>query len=99
MGIRAKIGNGIGAPLWILIQLGGLVFHVWTIIIAFAYSGLVAAVFTSILPPISELFWIVKIGSRYGFNHQYCVVGFVLVGMLVLVILIGLLASKDEDFR
>jgi len=95
MSVREKITIGIGAPLWILIQIGGILIHVWTIILAYAFSGLFAAAITFCMPVISELYWFVKIGSRYGFNHQYCIIIMGFIGVSIFVFLLASWGSKD----
>jgi len=57
--------------------------HTWTVILAFNHKGLRSAIVTSLLPVLSELFWLFAHGSYVGtfFNlYSYGVIG--AVGLL-----------------
>ena len=72
-----KVREGIGVSFFALGIVAGnilaLIIHVYSIVIAFSLSGIIAAVITFILPGLSELYWFFKIGSHFGFDSLYCV--------------------------
>lgn len=44
------------------------VVHIWTVIIAFKVSGLVAAILSFFFPIISQIYWVIK---TFGENMMY----------------------------
>jgi len=57
----------------IILQLSGLLIHIWTIIIAFKNASLFEVVLTAFLPVISEIYWFFKIGSNSGFINPFSI--------------------------
>ena len=60
-----------------------LVIHVWTVVVAFFASGLLAAVFSLMLPMLSTVYWFFKIGASVGYDSVYC------VAVMAYVVIIG----------
>lgn len=71
--------------------LGGLAFiiHAWTVFIAYAASGVIAAVLSLMFPVLSEVYWFTKIGLQSSFADPYCLT---IIGYLVfnVVLVLGL---------
>ena len=44
--------------------------HIWTTIVAFKESGIIAAVLSLVLPVLSEIYWVVKL---FGINNHYVI--------------------------
>lgn len=55
--------------LLVLITLGSILIHLWTVVIAYMEAGLTAAVVSFFLPYLAEIYWII---AMLGDNHQYC---------------------------
>jgi hypothetical protein len=54
--------------LWLLLGLvypiTGLIVHIWTVGVAYTYSGLLAAIFSFFFPVISELYWVFALWTK-----------------------------------
>ena len=96
MGLKENVGGGISGLAWLTASLLGLVIHVWTIVIAFSVSGIVAAVLTLIFPVISEAFWFFRVGSNLSFSTTYCVSIMAYIGLLGVGFLGVVVASSGD---
>jgi hypothetical protein len=45
----------VGIGIW-----GMVAFHIYTVVVAYRVSGLVASIFTAIWPPFTELYWLIR---------------------------------------
>jgi hypothetical protein len=45
----------VGIGIW-----GMVAFHIYTVVVAYHVSGLVAATFTAIWPPFTEVYWVIR---------------------------------------
>ena len=97
MSIREIVGVGIMGIAGITVSILGLVIHVWTIVIAFSVSGLLAAVLTLVFPVVSEIFWFIDIGSNLGFDTTYCVSIIAYVALFGIMILGGVMVESNGD--
>lgn len=82
MSVAASAGIGIIALAWIAAWILGMIIHVWTIMISFAVSGMLAAVITLALPVLSEIYWFLSVGSNVGFGTTYCISVMAYAGLL-----------------
>lgn len=55
-------------PFFGLFKITALIVHVWTIIIAYEESGLLAAIISFFLPVISEIYWLIML---FDVNKTY----------------------------
>lgn len=55
-------------PFYGLFKITALITHVWTIIIAYEESGLLAAIISFFLPVISEIYWLIQM---FDVNKTY----------------------------
>lgn len=66
----AVIFGGSAAIILFFLQLGlsimGGIIHIWTIIIAYNWSGALAAIITAFLPILSQIYWIFKLWKTSG---------------------------------
>lgn len=67
----------------------GLVVHVWSTIIAFVESGLLAAVLTFVLPVLSQIYWLIVVAGQQGLLVPYCIV--VMIFLLLLTSLLSMM--------
>lgn len=96
--VITKENTGIGIMGLALIAASalGTVIHIWTIIIAYLASGLLAAIFTSAFPVLSEIYWFFRIGSNAGFDVLYCISIMSYVGLFGVAFL-GLMVVASGD--
>ncbi|WP_045213515.1 hypothetical protein [Desulfonatronovibrio magnus] len=94
MSAREYFGGGIMALAGIAATVLGLIIHVWTIVIAFFVSGLLAAVITLIFPFLSQVYWFFRVGSNLGFDTNYCVAIMAYVGLFGIGFLGAMIASS-----
>jgi len=94
MSIRETVGGGIMGLAGTAASVLGLVIHVWTIVIAFAVSGLVGAVTTLMFPVLGEVYWFFKVGGNAGFSTIYCISLMAYVGLFGIVFLGAKIANK-----
>lgn len=88
----AWIFSSLAAFFMFCVWIGGLALHVYTIICAYAASGLFAAIVTFLVPFASELFWfgwfwwktgILMNGySGYVVSYVFCIVGAMTCGLV-----------------
>jgi len=74
--MKALVGL-LASAIWIL----GIVYHLWTVIIAFQY-GIISAIATFFLPVLSQIYWFFKM---WDVNTPYIVVSivFLIVALVV----------------
>jgi hypothetical protein len=77
--MRALIGL-LASAIWIL----GIMYHLWTVIIAFSHS-IIAGIVTLFLPVLSEIYWFFKI---WGENTTYTAVS-IIYTVIALIVFIG----------
>jgi hypothetical protein len=78
----AALAGGLGGAALILFSLGGAAFHVFTIVVAYEESGFLAALITASAPPLSELYWVIKIWHKSGYlTNQYDMLFLLLIGI------------------
>ena len=58
---------------WCVFYILGIIIFLWSVGIAYYCSGLLGAIITFFLPFVGQLYWFIKIGSRFGFDQPYCV--------------------------
>jgi hypothetical protein len=76
------LSGGLGGAALILFSLGGAAFHVVTIVVAYEESGFFAALITAFAPPLSELYWVIKIWHKSGYlTNQYDMLFLLLIGI------------------
>lgn len=80
--------ENIGCILYVLCCIVNPVIHIWTVIIAYKTSGLWAAVISTPLPVVSEIYWLIRIGVNDGFTSPYCVTVIALLPLLIPALLI-----------
>jgi hypothetical protein len=93
MSAKENIGLGIITLAWGAVMILGLTIHVWTIVASYIAKGLIVAVFTFLMPGISEIYWFVKIGIELGFDSNYCVAIMAYLGLWGLVFLGAMIAT------
>lgn len=82
----------------ILKIVAGLALHVFVTYVAYNVSGTLAAILTFLLPPFSEVFWIIKIWNETGVFWSLVTIGSALYVLLWIVIMIfmGIAAAASE---
>jgi hypothetical protein len=97
--ILATTGFVTGGLLYIVVAILGLLLHLWTILIAFGYSGIIAALISLVFPVIAELYWAFYSWKAAGtIVNTYCVsLGVYAIMFIVSILIVGLSASKLED--
>ncbi len=94
--VRQAAGCAIAGVAYPLMGLLGFVIHVWTIVIAFATKGLLAAILSLMLPVLAQLYWAIVIWSASGtFANPYCLALVGYAGLWVLIIGGFAMASRD----
>lgn len=58
-------------PFYGLFKITAIVTHVWTIIIAYEESGLLAAIISFFLPFLSEIYWLIQM---FDVNKTYATI-------------------------
>lgn len=69
------------------------VVHIWTVIIAFKVSGLVAAILSFFFPIISQIYWVIK---TFGDNKMYFHTILAMLSAALICAIIGV-ALKEND--
>lgn len=65
-----------------VIPITAILFHLWTVVIAFSEGGILSGIITLILPVLAEIYWMVKM---WGVNDTYITLGIIhLIGVLSL---------------
>ena len=97
--ILATTGIVTGGLLYIVMAILGLLLHLWTILIAFGYSGIIAALISLVFPVVAELYWAFYSWKAAGtIVNTYCVsLGIYIVMFIVSISIIGLASSLAED--
>ena len=72
--------------------LAGCIIHFWTTIIAFAESGVAAAIISFMLPAISEIYWAFMMWNEIE-SYSYSVLGLI-IGLPLTSTIAGLLAEQ-----
>lgn len=91
-GIGKGVGAGLGCLFYVIAGILGMAIHIWTIIIAYSFSGLMGAVITLCLPVIGQIYWFIRMWNYAGtFLNLYClsIVGYV-VFMALAIVFFGL---------
>ena len=96
MSIREKAGAGIAGIAYWAASLLGMAIHLWTIVIAFKISGIIATILTFIFPVLSEIYWFFKIGSNLGFGNIYCLSIMAYIGLFGIVFLGTMFAGGGD---
>lgn len=78
----------IGYYMFIFSWVMDLPVRIWTVIIAYKMSGIWTAVISAPLPLISDIYWLIRVGTNTGFTSAYCIT---VIALLSLIILSGLL--------
>lgn len=71
----------------------GLVFHIWTVVIAISNGGFLSGFITFILPVFSEIYWMVKM---WGENDPYTTLGIISFVPWVLYFLMSLFVGSSD---
>ena len=95
MSAKDNIVGGILGIAWLVATILGLVIHVWTIVIAYLASGIVAAVVTLLFPVLSQAYWFFKVGSNAGYDTDYCIAILAYVGLMVSGLISILIMDRD----
>lgn len=53
--VTALQNASAGIGIW-----GMVAFHIYTVVVAYRISGLVAAIFTALWPPFTEVYWLIR---------------------------------------
>lgn len=96
MSVKEFIGGGILGLSGLILAILGLVIHVWTIVLAFSFSGIFAAVLTLIFPVFSEIYWFLKVGLNIGFDNNYCLAIIAYVIIFVIAMIAGFFATSRD---
>jgi hypothetical protein len=96
MSLRNIVGGGFMGIGVIAISVLGLIIHIWTIIIAYSFSGIFASILTLIFPILSEIYWFFKVGNNFGYSTLYCVANIAYVCFLGIAYLGTMILSKDK---
>ena len=96
MTVRENVGAGVMGLAWMGAWVLGAIIHVYTIVIAYSLSGLVAAVITLAFPVVSQVYWFFKVASFAGFGATYCITVMAFLGLLGLGFAGALLAASGE---
>jgi len=84
--VRKGAGCALAGIAYVAMGILGLVVHVWTILIAFAASGLIGAVITLILPVLAQIYWFIKIwGVAGNVLNWYCMAVLAYIGCWLVV--------------
>lgn len=90
--VGGNIGQGVGCTITALAYLimGGLgmAIYIWTIIIAYNFSGIFGAALSLMFPVIAQIVWGIKMWIYTGtFMNYYCmaIIGYVIACIIVLV--------------
>jgi hypothetical protein len=67
----SKFFIGLTYLISILLGIGGTLFHIWTIIIAYNVSGILAAIVTFFLIGLSEFYWAFQAWKTSGFDSSF----------------------------
>jgi|GEM_PF-1225618 len=94
--MRNIVGGGFIGIGMIAIYILGLIIHIWTIVIAYSVSGILASVLTLIFPVLSEIYWFFKIGNHFGYSALYCVAIIAYVCSFGIAYLGTMILSKDQ---
>ena len=99
--VMGKFREGAGCALvgiaYPIMGILGLVIHVWTILIAFAMSGLVGAVITLMVPVLAQIFWFIKAWSLAGtVLNLYCLGILAYIACLV-VVFVGMAIMDSSE--
>jgi len=100
-----KIRKGIGGTLVVIVSIVGsilcAVIHIWTIIIAYAISGLIGALISLWFPFFAQIYWFFRMWSLTGtIKNNYCLAILVIIGIGIIgVIGFHLISysSKEQD--
>ena len=86
--IKHRIGclmAGIAYPIMAIL---GAIIHVWTIVIAYLASGLMASVLSFIFPVLAQLFWGYAMWNATGtFLNAYCLALIGYAGLWAIVVI------------
>ena len=96
MSLRNIVGGGFVGIGMIAISVLGLIIHVWTIIIAYSFSGIFASILTLIFPVLSEIYWFFKVGNNIGYGALYCVSIIAFICSFGIAYLGTMILSKDK---
>ena len=89
-----KFREGAGCA---LVGIAYPIIHVWTILIAFAMSGLVGAVITLMVPVLAQIFWFIKAWSLAGtVLNLYCLGILAYIACLV-VVFVGMAIMDSSE--
>ena len=94
--VKEKIGCAIAGLLMPIMWILGMVIHIWTIIIAYAFGGLLAAIITLVVPVFAQIYWMIRTWVYVGtFFNLYCLaIAAYAIGFIAI---IGLLAFFDRS--
>ena len=87
-GIRKGTGCAIAGIGYLALSILGLVIHIWTIIIAYSFAGILGAAISLMLPMLSQIFWGFKMWNYTGtIMNNYCMslIGYVVAFIVVII--------------
>lgn len=97
MRFLANASGCIAGTLSLLVYLGGLVLHVYTIIIAFGEAGLFAACLTLAFPVVAQVYWVVRLSSSLGIANTYNLMVLAYLIVFAAMVIFALLMQKASD--
>jgi len=78
----------IASYFFVLFVITAIITHIWTVIIAFKFGGVIGAILTLALPFFAEIYWMFKM---FGVNDTYA---YTALAHLLLAIPISFFGSK-----
>jgi|LSQX01.2.fsa_nt_gb hypothetical protein len=83
---------------FLVVKFGGIAIYLWTILIAFHWSGFLSAFLTFILPVVGQLFWAWKIISTTGvFWNLYTIALVAYIGTWIMIFACSTAMAILED--
>ena len=84
--IKRRVGCAMAGIAYPVMAILGAIIHVWTIVIAFAASGLFAAVLSLVFPVLAQLYWGLMIWNMTGtLWNYYCLALIAYVGLFMVI--------------
>ena len=68
--LREGIGCAFTATAQLVMMFLGLAIYIWTIVVAFKMKGLGAAILSTLLPKISQIYWLIKIWNARMYSPK-----------------------------
>lgn len=95
--VKETAGYAIAGFAYVALSILGTVIHIWTIVISYTISGLIAAILSLALPVLAQIYWFFFVWSANGtLMNKYCLA---LLVYLALWAIVGIGASLAGSRR